>query len=96
MYLFTYAVDDDNTNELYAEFHLGMVVLYTVYLIHANILYSILYIFQIGAQILNNFSIVSGRKSFRLCKKGTKFCAWVPGIPDFYEWMHLCEYLPRS
>ena len=23
MYLFTYAVDDDNTNELYAEFHLG-------------------------------------------------------------------------
>lgn len=40
MYLFTYAVDDDNTNELYAEFHLGMVVLYTVYLIHANILYS--------------------------------------------------------
>ena len=38
MYLFTYAVDDDNTNELYAEFHLGMVVLYTVYLIHANIL----------------------------------------------------------
>ena len=23
MYVFTYAVDDDNTNELYAEFHLG-------------------------------------------------------------------------
>ena len=54
------------------------------------------HIFQIGAQILNNFSNVSGRKSFRLCKKGTKFCAWVPGIPDFYEWMHLCEYLLRS
>ena len=24
MYLFTYAVDDDNTNEMYAEFHLGI------------------------------------------------------------------------
>merc|ERR550532_299711 len=53
MYVFTYAVDDDNTNELYAEFHLG-------------------------------------RGAFRLCKKGTKFCAWMQGIPDFFEWIHIC------
>ena len=41
MYLFTYAVDDDNTNELYAEFHLGMVVLYTVYCIPNSCKYSV-------------------------------------------------------
>lgn len=31
-----------------------------------------------------------GRGAFRLCKKGTKFCAWMQGIPDFFEWIHIC------
>ena len=56
MYLFTYAADDDNSNELYSEFHLG-------------------------------------RKAYRFCKKGTKFCAWNQGLPDFHTWKHFCKTL---
>ena len=74
MYVFTYAVDDDNTNELYAEFHLGEKQIYSS---------------------VQNIAIIKaseyvGRGAFRLCKKGTKFCAWMQGIPDFFEWIHIC------
>lgn len=67
--MFTYAVDDDNTNELYAEFHLGKI--------------------QIRLFCCNKRNY-EGRGAFRLCKKGTKFCAWMQGIPDFFEWIHIC------
>jgi len=53
MYVFTYAVSDENANELFAEFHLG-------------------------------------RRAFRGCKKGTKFCGWHRDMPDFYQWRHMC------
>jgi len=53
MYLFTYAYDDEDTNELYSEYHLG-------------------------------------RKAFRFCKKGTKFCGWHREMPPFYSWRHIC------
>lgn len=52
-YLFTYAVNDEDTNELYSEYHLG-------------------------------------RKAFRLCKKGTKYCAWHREMPDFKKWTSAC------
>ena len=71
MYVFTYAVDDDNTNELYAEFHLGRI----------KVVYKLM---------MPNTSNFIGRGAFRLCKKGTKFCAWMQGIPDFFEWIHIC------
>ena len=64
MYVFTYAVSDENANELFAEFHLG-------------------------------------RRAFRGCKKGTKFCGWhgdmetftngdicVSSTIDFYRFSH--------
>ena len=54
MYVFTYAVSDEDANELFAEFHLG-------------------------------------RKAFRGCKKGTKFCGWNRAMPDFYQWIHMCK-----
>jgi len=53
MYLFTYAYDDDDTNELYSEYHLG-------------------------------------RSAFRVCKKGTKYCAWHREMPEFSKWMMMC------
>ena len=53
MYLFTYAYDDDDTNELYSEYHLG-------------------------------------RQAFRICKKGTKYCAWHREMPDFKQWVSSC------
>ena len=53
MYLFTYAYDDDDTNELYSEYHLG-------------------------------------RQAFRICKKGTKYCAWHREMPDFKQWRSSC------
>ena len=53
MYLFTYAYDDDDTNELYSEYHLG-------------------------------------RQAFRICKKGTKYCAWHREMPDFKQWRSTC------
>ena len=53
MYLFTYAYDDDDTNELYSEYHLG-------------------------------------RSAFRVCKKGTKYCAWHREMPEFSRWMMMC------
>lgn len=53
MYLFTYAYDDDDTNELYSEYHLG-------------------------------------RSAFRVCKKGTKYCAWHREMPEFTKWMMMC------
>lgn len=31
-----------------------------------------------------------GRKAFRLCKRGTKFCAWHRQMPNFYQWTHIC------
>ena len=31
-----------------------------------------------------------GRKAFRGCKKGTKFCGYHRAMPKFYEWRHLC------
>ena len=71
--MFTYAVDDDNTNELYAEFHLGEKQIF----FHLNCCY-------------DKASECVGRGAFRLCKKGTKFCAWMQGIPDFFEWIHIC------
>ena len=56
MYIFGYAVSDEDANEMYAEYHLG-------------------------------------RRSFRACKKGTKFCGWHREMPNFYQWRHLCESL---
>lgn len=31
-----------------------------------------------------------GRESFRLCKRGTKYCAYYDKLPKFYEWTHIC------
>jgi len=53
MYLFTYAFDDQDTNELYSEYHLG-------------------------------------RSAFRVCKVGTKFCAWHYEMPEYFIWRHIC------
>jgi len=31
-----------------------------------------------------------GRRAFRGCKKGTKFCGWHRDMPGFYQWRHIC------
>ena len=31
-----------------------------------------------------------GRKAFRLCKKGTKYCAWHREMPEFKQWISAC------
>jgi len=53
MYIFTYAYNDKDANELYSEYHLG-------------------------------------RKAFRICKRGTKYCAWHREMPDFDVWRYMC------
>ena len=59
MYLFTYAYNDEDTNELYSEYHLG-------------------------------------RQAFRICKKGTKYCAWHREMPDFKQWRSSCVVSNQS
>jgi hypothetical protein len=31
-----------------------------------------------------------GRAAYRVCKIGTKFCAWHNELPPFYTWRHMC------
>ena len=33
-----------------------------------------------------------GRRAFRACKKGTKFCGWDRHMPAFHHWQHLCKF----
>ena len=33
-----------------------------------------------------------GRRAFRACKKGTKFCGWDRHMPAFHHWQHLCRF----
>lgn len=53
MYLTTYAYSNEDTNELYSEYHLG-------------------------------------RSAFRVCKRGTKYCAWHRQMPPYFKWRFMC------
>jgi len=53
MYITTYAYTNEDTNELYSEYHLG-------------------------------------RSAFRMCQRGTKYCAWHREMPPYFTWIHIC------
>ena len=31
-----------------------------------------------------------GRQAFRVCKRGSKYCAWYRNMPDYYHWHLIC------
>ena len=75
MYLFTYAFSDEDTNELYAEYHLSRQVSSPDnwrMMMGINVKPHILY------------------KALRICKKGTKYCGWHREMPDFKQWRSAC------
>jgi hypothetical protein len=90
----TYAYDNGETNELYVgdyiiifpTKHTDAKAMPVTILLYCTLSWSCLMksLFYLCAEYH------LGRAAYRVCKIGTKFCAWHNELPPFYTWRHMC------